>query len=65
MEEFKRAAEKKSADHWEKIEVVAKLPKGVPAYIKDFEIVFAYLEKEGVLLGDREKGTMCGQMWIV
>ena len=48
-----------------KIEAVAKLPKGVPADIKDFETVFAYLEKEGVSPGDREKGTMCGQMWMV
>ena len=46
-----------------KIEAVAKLPKGVPADIKDFET--AYLEKEGVSPGDREKGTMCGQMWMV
>ena len=65
LEEFKRAAEKKSAAHWKKIEAIAKIPKGVPADIKDFETVFAYLEKEGVSPGDREKGTMCGQMWMV
>ena len=53
LEEFKRAAEKKSAAHWKKIEAVAKIPKVVPADIKDFETVFAYLEKEGVSLGDR------------
>ena len=48
LEEFKRAAEKKSAAHWKKIETIANVPKGVPADIKEFETVFAYLEKEGV-----------------
>ena len=48
MEEFKRAADKKSVAHWKKIESIAKVPKGVPADIKEFETVVAYLEKEGV-----------------
>ena len=47
-EEFKRAAKKKIAAHWKKIEAIAKILKGVPADIKDCEAVFAYLEKEGV-----------------
>ena len=65
LEEFKRAAEKKSAAHWKKIEAVAKVAKGVPADIKDFETVFAYLEKEGASPRDKGRGIMCGQMWMV
>ena len=65
LEEFKRAADKKSAAHWKKIETIANVPKGVPADIKEFETVFAYLEKEGVKPRDRERGTICGQKWMV
>ena len=56
LEEFKRAAEKKSAAHWKKNEAVVKVAKGVPADIKEFETVFAYLEKEGGITKRQREG---------
>ena len=56
MEEFKRAAEKKSAAHWKKNEAVAKVAKGVSADIKDFVTVFTYLEKEGGITKRQREG---------
>ena len=39
--ELKRAEEKKSAALWKKVEANAKIPKGVPADIREFETIFA------------------------
>ena len=43
----------------EKIKDVAKAAKAVPADIKDFQTVFAYLGKEGYYQ-ETKKGVQCG-----
>ena len=55
LAELKRAEEKKSAALWKKVEANAKLSKGVPADKREFETIFAHLDKgEAVTKKQRE-----------
>ena len=55
LAELKKAEEQKSAALWKKVEANAKLSKGVPADKREFETIFAHLDKgEAVTKKQRE-----------
>ena len=66
LEEVKRAAEKKSAAHWKKkMKLLPKFLKVCLQIQKTLKLCLLTWKRRGVSPRDRERGTMCGQMWMV